>query len=159
MTDRTTDANDRSINIKITPELLEALVFRRLGIVYGDRADLKSAPGLAEELFRILEGFQNLRSVEPPKRPPIGVTAEDAAGIERIELPDMQLAILKTILGWESKDVDANANEGLWLQGQFSMVDGNEIYERFLKLYDAVNDTDISTSGDDWDRDQARRSP
>jgi hypothetical protein len=146
--------NDCSICIEFSIEFFTELIFRRMAIVYGDRcADLKVSRELAEELFAILEGYRNLHSVEPPwgltKKTP--EDAEAVASIKRIELPDTLFAILRTAFDWWPKDKDAAADESIWIFNQFCRVDGEELYDRFLRVCYRINNTDVMNSGDDGD--------
>jgi hypothetical protein len=150
-----TKDNDSSICIEFSIELLTQLIFRRMAIVYGDRcADLKVSRELAEELFAILEGYRNLHSVEPPWRltKKMPEDAEAEASIKRIELPDTLFAILRTAFDWWPRNEDAAADESIWIFNQFRRVDGEELYDRFLRVCDRINNTtDVMNSGDGGD--------
>jgi hypothetical protein len=64
-------------------------------------------------------------------------------------LPDTLFAILRTAFDWWPKDEDAAADESIWIFTQFRQVDGEELYDRFLRVCDRINNTDVMNSGDD----------
>jgi hypothetical protein len=130
------DDMTKKIAIEITSELLESLIIRRLAIVFGEGADvLASARRMAEELRAILTDYLDLFSVRPPDRYP------EPDGFTKA---DFMFAILRTTLGWWPEDNDAAGQESIWIMGQFDRVDGQELYDRWLKLADQINGTNIA---------------
>jgi hypothetical protein len=127
------------ITLKIPLELTKSLIIRRLAIVYGNDVDISCARELAEELHAIVGAYLNLHSV----RPPDGYPEPD----EEFTKADMLFAILRTALDWWPKEGDATAHESVWIMDQFKRVDGDELYERYLRLSDRINNTDFANLG------------
>jgi hypothetical protein len=123
------------IVLKIPVELTESWIIRRMAIVYGDDVDISPARGLAEELHAIAAAYENLHSVRPP---------DDDTLPEDFVKADALFAILRTTFDWWPKDGDATADESVWIMEQFDRVDGDELYERYLRLSDTINNTDIA---------------
>jgi hypothetical protein len=101
-------------------------------IRHGKVDDEAKAQALAEELHRIVHGYLNLLSVRPPDRYPLP---------DKFTKADMIDTILRTAIGMWSADEGA---ESVWIYEQFSRVDGDELYERYLRICDAINGTDIA---------------
>jgi hypothetical protein len=40
-------------------------------------------------------------------------------------------------------DKDAAAGESMWLAERLAAVDGDELYDRYLRLFDKINGTDL----------------
>jgi hypothetical protein len=53
----------------------------------------------------------------------------------------MVFAILRTALGWWAADDAAAALEFSWIWDQFDRVHGEELYDRYLRVCDAINNT------------------
>jgi hypothetical protein len=125
------------IELKISLELTEALIARRMADVFGEEAQaLDQAAELARELHAIINAYRALRSVEPPY---MGSNRFELMDIERIEEPDMVFAILNTALGWWPKD---EASQGLWIWEQFDKADADELWRRWARLCDRINGAD-----------------
>jgi hypothetical protein len=146
------------IKLEISTELLESWIIRRMAVVYGEGVDIAPARGLAEELITVLTGYLNLQTVRPPWRllkdfsSEEPAPAEEKAKIEAITVPDLLFAVLRTALGWWPEDSNATADESCWILEQFDAVDGDELYERYLRLSDKINHTKIADPfGDDND--------
>jgi hypothetical protein len=70
--------------------------------------------------------------------------AEEKARIERITPPDMVFTILRHTLGFWPEGTAAG-DENIWVQEQFDVVDGEELYDRWQELCDAIDDTDFAS--------------
>jgi hypothetical protein len=55
--------------------------------------------------------------------------------------------ILQTAVDVWPSDKDAAAGESMWLAERFMAVDGDELYERYLRLFDKINGTDLAYLG------------
>ena len=130
------------LELKIPIELTAALIIRRTAIVFSEPVDQALAVKLATELHAIIDGYRLLRSVQPPYMGPNKYELKD---IDQIEEPAMVLTILITALGWEPNDDNAAANQSVWIFEQFNIADADHLYERYLRLYDRINGTDLSS--------------
>jgi hypothetical protein len=130
------------IELKIPLALTESLIIRRMAVVFGESVDTTSALELACELHAIIDGYRRLRSVEPPY---VGSNRYELMDIAAIEEPDMVLTILNTALGWWPEDEAAAASQSEWIAGQFSQADADDLYERYLRLCDRINGTDLAS--------------
>jgi hypothetical protein len=125
------------IELKISVELLESWIIRRLAIVYGEDVDISPARGLAEELHAIVAAYLSLYLVRAPDRSP--------EPNEEFTKVDMLFAILRTALGWWPADGDVEADESVWIMEQFDRADGDELYQRYVRVSDKINNTDIAS--------------
>jgi hypothetical protein len=131
------------IEIKIPVALIQSWIIRRQAVAFGeDAVDEAAALELAREVIAIVASFRQLLSVAPPYRP------HGLPEIEMIEEPDLIDAILRVVRGFLPEDVSQAAQENEWLTGQFSRIHADELYMRFLRVCDAVNNTDLASLED-----------
>jgi hypothetical protein len=100
-------------------------------IIRHGKVDEAEALALAEELHRIVHDYVDLLSVRAPDHYPLS---------DEFTKADMIDTILRTALGVWSADEGA---ESAWICDQFSRVDGDELHERYLRICDAINGTEI----------------
>ena len=60
------------------------------------------------------------------------------------EETDVIETVLRTAVDVWPLDGDEVAYESVWLFERFSAVDGDELYERYLRLFDRMNGTDFA---------------
>jgi hypothetical protein len=60
------------------------------------------------------------------------------------EETDVVETILRTAVDVLPLDGDVRGRESAWLYERFSAVDGDELYERYLRLLDQLNGTDLA---------------
>ena len=93
----------------------------------------EAANQLAIELHAIVADYRQLFALRPP-----------CEHYEPCEEADMVETILRTAIDIWPSDKDAAAHESIWLFERFDAVDGDELYERFLRLCDKINGTDLA---------------
>jgi hypothetical protein len=93
----------------------------------------ETANQLAIELHAIVADYRQLFALRPP-----------CEHYEPCEEADMVETILRTAIDIWPSDEDAAAHESIWLFERFDAVDGDELYERFLRLCDKINGTDLA---------------
>jgi hypothetical protein len=120
----------QDIELKIPVELTVSRIQRRASI----SAD--AAHQMATELHEIAAGYRQLFAL----RPPCDAYAES-------EETDVVETILRTAVDVWPLDKDAAASESMWPAERFSAVDGDELYERYLRLFDKINGTDLADLG------------
>jgi hypothetical protein len=60
------------------------------------------------------------------------------------EETDIVETMLRTAVDVLPLDGDVRARESGWLYERFSAVDGDELYDRYLRLFDRINGTDLN---------------
>jgi hypothetical protein len=156
----------KPILLEIPLALSQSLIIRRSAIVYGEVNAFSESEALelARELHAIVEAYLNFYSVRPPirvVRP--GTDEEDRDGeamIEAVMPGDMVFAIILTALDYWPQDGRVAASDSVWLMAGLTDVDPTEeLYHRYLRLSDKINNTDIADlfgdddGGDDDDDD------
>jgi hypothetical protein len=135
------------ITLKITTELLETLIIRRMAVVYGNDVDIAPARRLAQEYVAIADAWLALYAVRPPGPKPYPLPDEfvrDDPLPDEFVRDDFMFTLLTATLGWWPDD-DSASEHSVWLYVQFDRVDGDELYLRWLKLSDEINDSDIAS--------------
>jgi hypothetical protein len=117
----------QDIDLKIPVELTA------LRIEGHSQISAEAANQLAIELHGIVAAYRQLFAL----RPPCDYYAE-------FEETDVVETILRTAVDVWPSDEDAAADESMWLFERFSAVDGDELYERYLRLSDKINGTDLA---------------
>jgi len=123
----------QDIEIRVPVELTAARIQGRASV------SQEAALEMAMELHSIVGGYRQLFAL----RPPGDCYAEN-------EETDVVETILRTAVDIWPSDKDSVAAESMWLAERFSAVDGHELYERYLKLFDKINGTDIADLGSAW---------
>ena len=90
----------------------------------------ETAHQMAIELHGIVGRYRQLFAVRPPCS--CFVDNEEADVVE---------TILRTAVDVLPRDGDARRRKSEWLYERFSEVDGDELYERYLRLFDQLNGT------------------
>ena len=90
-----------------------------------------TAHQLAIELHGIVEAYGQLFAA----RPPCGCFVDN-------EETDVVETILRTTVDVLPLDGDVRMRESAWLYERFVEVDGDELYDRYLRLFDRMNGTD-----------------
>jgi hypothetical protein len=116
------------IELRIPVELTASRIERR-GSISAEAADQ-----LAIELHGIVADYRQLFALRPP---PCDAYAES-------EETDVVETILRTAVDVWSSDKDEVAAESIWLFERFNAVDGDELYDRYLRLCDKINGTDLA---------------
>jgi hypothetical protein len=131
--------DDKAIEIKISPALLESLIIRRMAVVCGEDVDIAPARELAAELRKIVNGYRTLHSASPP----YSHDPRKFADVEAIEENDVSFAIVTTALGlWPE---GAEAEQSCWSMEQFDRVDrADTLHERYLRLCDRINGSNFA---------------
>jgi hypothetical protein len=93
----------------------------------------EAAQEMAVELHNIAADYRQLFAL----RPPSGVYGE-------FEETDVVETILRTALDIWPIDGDACGRESAWLYERFSKVDGDELYEGYLRLFNKINGTNFT---------------
>jgi hypothetical protein len=91
----------------------------------------EAANQLAIELHAIVADYRQLFALRPP--------CDHYAEFEETDVVE---TILRTAVDVWPSDEDAAADESMWLFERFSAVDGDELYERYLRRSDKINGTD-----------------
>jgi hypothetical protein len=105
------------------------------------RVSEAEARKLAPELITIVEAYRALRAVQPECKRNKYPALQHIADIEEA---DVVFSIIRTALGMQLQG--GNPDEGPWLYGQFSSVDGEELYDRFIQLCDQIDGTDLAAA-------------
>ena len=100
------------------------------------RISAEAAHQMAIELHGIVAAYRQLFAV----RPPCGCFVDN-------EETDVIETVLRTAVDVWPSDKDAAAGESMWLAERFMAVDGDELYERYLRLFDKINGTDLAYLG------------
>ena len=116
----------QDIELKIPVELTASRIERRVSI------SVEAAHQLAVELHDIAAGYRQLFALRPPG---------DYAPSEETDVVE---TILRTAVDVWPSDRQAAVNESVWLFMRFDAVDGDELYERYLRLFDKINGTDLA---------------
>jgi hypothetical protein len=117
----------QDIELKIPVELTAMRIQGRASV------SAATAHQLAIELHAIVAAYRQLFAVRPPGR--CFVDNEETDVVE---------TILRTAVDLWPRDGDEVAYESVWLIERFSAVDGDELYERYLRLFDRINGTDFA---------------
>jgi hypothetical protein len=88
---------------------------------------------MAVELHSIVADYRQLFA----SRPTCGVYVD-------FEETDVVETILRTAVDVWPFDGEVCARESVWLYERFSAVDGDELYERYLRLFDRINGTNFA---------------
>ena len=100
-----------------------------------------TAHQLAIELHEIVAAYRQLFAVRPPR----GCFVDN-------EETDVVETILRTAVDVLPLDGDVRMTESAWLYERFSAVEGDELYERYLRLLDQINRTDLADLVSTWRR-------
>jgi hypothetical protein len=117
----------QDIELRIPVELTAMRIQGRASI------SAEAAHQLAIELRSIVAAYRQLFTL----RPPCGNYVEN-------EETDVVETILRTAVDLWPLDGDEIAHESVWLFERFSAVNGDELYERYLRLFDKVNGTNYA---------------
>ena len=112
------------------PAGLTAAQIQRVNADIGD----DDAQALAVELHAIIAAYRQLFSVRPP---------DEAEALS--EEADMIATIWRTAMDMWPKDNGVSANESVWLMERLTAVGGDELYERYLRLSDRINKSDVAS--------------
>jgi hypothetical protein len=93
----------------------------------------EAAHEMAAELHSIVADYRQLYALRPP-----------GAVHGPHEETDVVETILRTAVDVWPCDGDVCGRESVWLYERFSAVDGDELYERYLRLFDRINGTDFA---------------
>jgi hypothetical protein len=118
------------IELRIPVELTASRIERRASI------SAEAANQLAIELHAIVADYRQLFALRPPS---------DHYGLS--EETDVIETILRTAVDVWPSDKAAAAVESMWLFERFDAVDGDELYERFLRLCCKISGTDLADFG------------
>ena len=91
----------------------------------------EAARQMAIELHGIVAAYRQLFAV----RPPCDCFVDN-------EETDVVETILRTAVDVLPLDGDVRMRESAWLYERFVEVDGDELYDRYLRLFDRMNGTD-----------------
>jgi hypothetical protein len=97
------------------------------------RITAEAARPMAIELHAIIAAYRQLFVLRPP-----------GDYYTEFEETDVVETILRTAINVWPSDEDAAAHENMWLFERFSAVDGDELYDRYLRLCDKINGTDLA---------------
>jgi hypothetical protein len=95
------------------------------------RITAEAARQMAVELHAIIAAYKQLFVLRPP-----------CEHYTEFEETDVVETILRTAINVWPSDGDEVAAESIWLFERFDAVDGDELYERYLRLSDKINGTD-----------------
>jgi hypothetical protein len=123
----------QDIELRIPVELTASRIERRASI------SAEAANQLAIELHAIVADYGQLFALRPP--------CDHYAPSEETDVVE---TILRTAVDVWPSDKDAVAIESMWLAACFSTIDGYELYERFLRLCDKINGTDLADLVSKW---------
>jgi hypothetical protein len=123
----------QDIELKIPVELTASRIERRASI------SAEAANQLAIELHAIVANYRQLFALRPPC---------DHYGLS--EETDVIETILRTAVDVWPSDKGAAAVESMWLAESLSAIDGDDLYERFLRLCDKINGTDLADLISKW---------
>jgi hypothetical protein len=99
----------------------------------------EAAHQLAIELHEIVAAYRQLFAV----RVPCGCFVDN-------EETDAVETILRTAVDILPLDGDVRGRESAWLYERFSAVDGDELYDRYLRLLDQINGTAFADPVSTW---------
>ena len=99
------------------------------------RASVSAATAhqMAIELHGIVGAYRQLFAVRPP-----------CDSFVDNEETDVVETVLRTAVDILPLDGDVRGRESAWLYERFSAVDGDELYERYLRLFDRINGTSLA---------------
>jgi hypothetical protein len=117
----------QDIELRIPVELTAARIEGQAQI------SAEAADQLAIELHAIVADYRQLFALRPP--------CDHYAPSEETDVVE---TILRTAVNVWPSDKDAAAHESMWLFERFDAVDGDELYERYLRLCDKINGTDLA---------------
>ena len=124
----------RDIALTIPFELIKAMICR-----CGQVQEME-AYELAIELCDITTAYRALFAVRPE--------CERNYPAADIEESDVVFTILRTAVGlWPTAECETahdGGDESVWLFERFDAVDGDQLYERYLRLADKINGTDCA---------------
>jgi hypothetical protein len=123
----------QDIELKIPVELTASRIERRASI------SAEAANQLAIELHAIVANYRQLFALRPP-----------CDHYTPSEETDVVETILRTAVDVWPSDEDAVAAESMWLFERFDAVDGDELYDRYLRLCDKINGTDWADLVSRW---------
>jgi hypothetical protein len=98
------------------------------------RISAEAARQLAIELHEIVAAYRQLFAA----RLPCGCFVDN-------EEADVVETILRTAVDVLPRDGDVRCRESEWLYERFAEVDGDELYERYLRILDRINGTALPT--------------
>jgi hypothetical protein len=107
------------IELKLSSTLIEAMI-ARVG-----RIEMAKAHEPANELIAIVRAARDRLTAQ--RQEPFD---------DVVQLNDVLFTLVASTLGWDRDD----PNESIWLLGHL----GDELFGRYLRLYDAVHGTDIA---------------
>jgi hypothetical protein len=90
----------------------------------------EAAHEMAAELHSIAADYRQLYALRPP-----------CERFGEFEETDVVETILRTAVDVLPRDGDVRAREDVWLYERFLAVDGDELYDRYLRLVDKINGT------------------
>ena len=93
----------------------------------------EAAHRMAIELHAIIAAYRQLFEVRPP-----------CESFVKNEDTDVVETILRSAVDVMPRDGDVRMRESAWLYERFSAVDGDELYERYLRLFDRINGTSLA---------------
>ena len=105
------------------------------------RISAEAANQLSIELHDIVAAYRQLFAV----RPPCGSFVDN-------EETDVVETVLRTAVDVWPLDGDEVTYESVWLFERFSAVDGDELYDRYLRLFDQINGTAFADPVSTWRR-------
>ena len=85
---------------------------------------------LAAELHDIIACVQRHCAAQPKPYP-------------AFEETDVIQTLVRTVVDFSTSDKDAAAHEGEWLMEMLTLLGGQELYLRYMRLSDRVNGTDL----------------
>jgi hypothetical protein len=134
------------VNLEIPVRLLTSWIIRRMAIVYGNNGDLTQARVLADELTEIIDEYLALAAETPPDSPSDALldNLNYHGHDEDFVRTDFIFALIRCALDWWPQDDDTTASESVWVMEQFMHVGGDDLYKRWLRLTDKINNTDIA---------------
>ena len=97
------------------------------------RISAEAAHALAIELHGIVGAYRQLFAVRPP-----------CDSFVDNEETDVVETILRTAVDVWPLDDDEIVVESIWLFERFSAVDDDELYERYLRVFDKINGTNFA---------------
>jgi hypothetical protein len=123
------------ITIVITPALTKARIIRRMASTLGEPIDESLAQELASDLHELVADFRQAYRAQPPR--------PRDADVEAIEEADVVDAILRNAVGLVPEDGETAMQDACWVDEQ--LIGLADLYERFVRIRDAINGTDIAS--------------
>jgi hypothetical protein len=117
----------QDIELRIPVELTASRIQGRGSIT------AEAAHQVAIELHDIVTVYRQLFALRPP--------CNYYAGYEETDVVE---TILRTAVDLWPLDGDEIVVESVWLFERFSAVDGDELYERYLRVFDKINGTNFA---------------